>query len=386
MYLWDITGKRYIDCLNGFGVNIYGHNPECLQSVLREYINTNPLWQSIDLFTPERIDFVEELFGLLPDELKEYKICFPGPTGSESVEAAIQIAQKTTKRRGIFSFAGCYHGNTMCTNSLTGNKHCSSIGTTGYIYHMPFPRKNKDDCPFELGGVQSINTSLSYIRNLLKDPKGGTDIPAAMIIEPCQSDGGIIPTPPEFLKGLKHICDDYNIIFISDEVQTGFGKTGHLFGYQHANIVPDILCCSKSWGGGLPLAFTLYKDTLDGVPHSGTFRGNQIAFKLGVYFMKTFKIDNTIGNVSEIEKYLNQNVKNLSKHSFIHEVRVCGSLMGIEFVTAEKCKNIFDRFLENGLIVKIGGRYNKTLIFWCMLNLNRSQLNEIFNVINISIV
>lgn len=94
-----------------------------------------------------------------------------------------------------------------------------------------------------------------------------------MIIEPCQSDRGIIPVPPRFLMGLKDICDEFDILFISDEVQTGFGKTGRLFGYQRTDIVPDIICCSKSWGGGLLLSFVLYNNRLTGVPHSGTFRG-----------------------------------------------------------------------------------------------------------------
>ena len=388
MYIWDIEGKRYIDCLNGFGVNILGHNPDCLNSTLREYINIDPIWQSIDLFTPERIDFIETLYQLIPTELKNYKIAFSGPTGSESIEMAIKISRNTKKRFGIFAFQGCFHGSTIGANTLTGNKHNQNIGNIPYIYHMPFPREKKEDCPYSVGGEESINLCLKYIRHLLLDKKGGTDLPAAMIVEPCQSDGGIILTPQKFLQGLYKICQEFDILYISDEVQTGFGKTGTLFGYELANkdnlenkIFPDILVCSKSWGGGLPLSFCLYQKDLNSLPHTGTFRGNQIAFKLGTFFMKYFQENRILNNVKNIEKFWLNKYNDVINYDFVYDFRIVGSLLAIEFQTPEICQNIFDKFLEIGLLTKLGGRNNKTLIFWCMLNLNQEQLNEIYEVI-----
>lgn len=380
LYVWDIDNKKYVDCLNGFGVNILGHNPPCLQNALREYINTNPIWQGLDLMTPEHIDFVETLFKLLPEKIRNHKICFIGPTGSEAVEMAIKLARQQTKRFGIFAFAGCFHGSTIGANTLTGNRHDQSMGSLSHVYHMPFPRVKDIDCPFGKGNDESVELCLKYVRNLLLDKKGGTDIPAAMIIEPVQSDGGIIPTPVKFLEGLYELCTEFNILFISDEIQTGFGKTGNLFGYQLANIVPDIITCSKSWGGSLPLSFVLYSNKIKGLPHSGTFRGNQIAFKLGYFFMNYFQEHNILDNVKKIERFWLDRHDRILELTSIHEFRVCGSLLGLEFNTRELCDKAFSSFLNNGLLVKQGGRDYKTLILWCMLNLDTDDLQEIYDI------
>jgi diaminobutyrate-2-oxoglutarate transaminase/L-2,4-diaminobutyrate decarboxylase len=192
---------------------------------------------------------------------------------------ALKMSRKCTGRQGIFAFRGCFHGSTISANSLTGNAGDGDIiRSAAHIHHMPLPRVQASDCPYGRGGEESVELCLLHVQGALEDNKGGTNLPAAMIIEPVQSDGGIIPVPPRFLEGLRKLCDTHGVILISDEVQCGFGKTGHLFGYQRASIVPDILVCSKAWGGGQPLSFVLYRNLSGAMAHTGTWRGNQLAF------------------------------------------------------------------------------------------------------------
>jgi diaminobutyrate-2-oxoglutarate transaminase len=377
MRIFDDAGKAYLDCLNGFGVNPLGHNPPCLQETLVKYVSTRPLWSAIDLYTPERVEFITTLFENVPVELQNYKICFTGPTGSEANEMALKMARKSTGRMGIFAFRGCFHGSTITTCTLTGNTGDGDfIRSAGHIHHMPFPREQAADCPYKKGGEESVDLCLMHVQGAVEDAKGGTNMPAAMIIEPVQSDGGIIPVPARFLEGLRALCNKHDIVFISDEVQCGFGKTGHLFGYQRASIVPDILTCSKAWGGGQPLAFVLYGSRITPMAPTGTWRGNQIAFKLGAAFLRELMDQRVLSNVSKIEKFWNGEMAAVKNFRGVHDFRVCGGLLALEFDSPSTSKAVFDAFLEAdvGLLTKRGGRDYRTLIFWFSLNIPHEEL------------
>jgi hypothetical protein len=138
IHMFDDAGKAYVDCLNGFGVNPLGHNPPILQETMMEYMQTCPLWSAIDLYTPERVEFIETLFAALPEELQaDFKICFTGPTGSEANEMALKMVRKTTGRQGIFAFRGCFHGSTITTSTLTGNAGDGDlIRSAAHLHHM----------------------------------------------------------------------------------------------------------------------------------------------------------------------------------------------------------------------------------------------------------
>lgn len=348
-----------------------------------EYMQACPLWSAIDLYTPERVEFIETLFAALPEELRaDFKICFTGPTGSEANEMALKMVRKTTGRQGIFAFRGCFHGSTITTSTLTGNAGDGDlIRSAAHVHHMPFPRLQAKDCPYGRGGEESVDLCLMHVKGALGDPKGGMNLPAAMIIEPVQSDGGIIPTPIRFLEGLRELCNLHGILFISDEVQCGFGKTGQLFGYQRAAIVPDIIVCSKAWGGGQPLAFVLYGPKVAPMAPTGTWRGNQLAFKLGAAFLRELSNKNILENVKAVEQFWSREAENikLKFNSSIHEIRVSGGLMGLEFESRDTCKAVFDALLEaeEGLLTKWGGRNYQTLIFWFALNTSAEQNEHI---------
>lgn len=386
IHIFDDSGKAYVDCLNGFGVNPLGHNPPVLTETLQSYLLTSPIWSAIDLQTPERVDFVETLFASLPAKLRSFKICFTGPSGSEANEMALKMARKSTCRSGIFAFRGCFHGSTITANSLTGNVGDNDlVRCAAHVHHMPFPRLQPKDCPYGRGGEESIELCLMHVQGALEDAKGGMNLPAAMIIEPVQSDGGIIPTPARFLESLRELCNKHGIIFISDEVQCGFGKTGYLFGYQRAAIVPDILVCSKAWGGGQPLSFVLYGSALKTTAPTGTWRGNQLAFKLGAAFLRELSDKHILDNVGAMEEFwlAKADCMKTTFGASIHEIRVSGGLLGLEFQSQEICKAVFDALLEadEGLLTKWGGRGYRTLIFWFALNMSQEQLRHVNKLI-----
>merc|ERR1711959_105205 len=226
-------------------------------------------------------------------------------------------------------------------------------------------------------------------KSQLSDSKGGPSLPAAIILEPVQSDGGIIPAPVAFMEGISDLCRTHDVLYISDEVQTGFGKCGTLFGYQRSNARPDILTCSKAWGGGLPLAFVLYSSRLGGLPHSGTLRGNQMALHLGALCLDHLFAEDVLQNVERIERFWLSAAPALRRHEGVVEVRSVGALLGVEFETPERSEAIFQHLLdhgEHGVLCKRAGRDKKTLVFWMMLNLTEDTCTAVCNALDKAIV
>jgi diaminobutyrate-2-oxoglutarate transaminase len=385
-YLFDDQGSKYIDCLNGFGVNAFGHNPPFLKRAMHEFLDADCLWQSNDMFTNERAEFNQKLFSVLPPELCEHRIAFTGPTGTEANEWAIKLARASTGRSGIWCFRGGFHGSAFLTHSLTSQRRGESTGIAPHTMHLPFPHELPQHCPFEVGGDDSVRLCLAFLKSQLSDSKGGPSLPAAIILEPVQSDGGIVPAPSAFIQGVYDLCKAHGILYISDEVQTGFGKCGTLFGYQRTNICPDILTCSKAWGGGLPLAFVLYASNLGGLPHSGTFRGNQMALRLGAICLDHLYSGNYLQNVKTMERFWQGAASQLQTQRGVLAVRVAGALVGIEMETAQLCETAFHHLLEHGVLCKMAGRDKKTLVFWMQLNLTEEICGTILQAVTNAIV
>jgi len=239
---------------------------------------------------------------------------------------------------------------------------------------------------FEVGGDDSVRLCLAFLKSQLSDSKGGPSLPAAIILEPVQSDGGIVPAPSAFIQGVYDLCKAHGILYISDEVQTGFGKCGTLFGYQRTNICPDILTCSKAWGGGLPLAFVLYASSLGGLPHSGTFRGNQMALRLGAICLDHLYSGNYLQNVKTMERFWLGAASQLQTQTGVLAVRVAGALVGIEMETQQLCEAAFHHLLEHGVLCKMAGRDKKTLVFWMQLNLTEEICGTILEAVTNAIV
>lgn len=272
--LYAEDGRGYVDFFSGAGALNYGHNPDFIKDRLLEHLSSDRMVHGLDLATVVKRDFLRafETIVLQPRQL-DYKVQFCSPSGASSVEAALALARRVTGRVGIAAFSGSWHGMTTGCLSVTGNRtHRASAGA-------PLPAATF--LPYE-DGPHRLPDSLGYVAHLLEDPSSGVDLPAAVIVESVQAESGVYVASPEWLRGLRALCDRFGILMIVDDVQAGCGRTGDFFSFEAAGIVPDLVCLSKSIGGyGLPMAIVLMKrahDRWQPGEHTGTFRGNQLAF------------------------------------------------------------------------------------------------------------
>jgi diaminobutyrate-2-oxoglutarate transaminase len=390
-----MDGNQFIDCLAGAGTLALGHNHtvvrEAIEDVLQSYL---PL-HTLDLTTPVKEAFVDELFDSLPHSFAEKaKVQFCGPTGGDAIEAALKLVKTATGNRSILSFQGGYHGSTHGTLSISGtlgpkkNIHALVPDT----HFLPYPYAYR--CPFGIGKEGHVISS-NYIENLLDDPESGIVKPAGIIVEVVQGEGGSIPAPVAWLKELRRITKERNIPLIIDEVQTGIGRTGKMFAFEHAGIEPDVLVLSKAIGGSLPLSVMLYDRRLDQWEpgaHIGTFRGNQMAMATGKATLQYIKEHQLPNQVEKNGAYLTKQLQEIQKsmHS-IGDIRGRGLMLGIEIINPTKDANqigsypaypelaskIQQECFKRGLILEVGGRFSSVIRLLPPLIITKEQIDEV---------
>jgi len=402
--VFDVDGREYLDCLACAGTLATGHNhPQVTEGVLA-FLQSRHLLQSLDITTPAKHAFIEKLFACLPEKFaQKAKIQFCGPTGSDAVEAAIKLFKTATNRRTVFAFHGAYHGMTAGSLALTGNLTAKNnvAALMPDVHFLPYPYPYR--CPFGLGGKKSYEISLQYIERLLTDPESGIPLPAAILVEPIQGEGGVIPAPNEWLVGLRRITAELNIPLVIDEIQTGFGRTGKMFAFEHSGITTDAIVISKAIGGGFPLSALLYHEQYDlWLPgaHAGTFRGNQIAMVAGTITLEVIKSEKLVEEACRKGQILERELRELAKrYACIGDVRGKGLMWGLEIVDTngkrdllgsypaggELAKKIKSRCLENGLIIESGGRHGAVLRFLPPLILTDTEITELINKLDFSI-
>ena len=259
MYITDVEGRKYLDCLAGAGTLALGHNHPVVVEAMEKVIKDRLPLHTLDITTPVKENFVDELFASLPDQFRDRaKIQFCGPTGGDAIEAALKLVKTATGRQSILTFQGGYHGSTHGTMAISGNlspkQHVQ--GLIPDTHFLPYPYTYR--CPFGRKGEDGHQLSSAYIEHLLDDPESGILPPAAVICETVQGEGGSIPAPIEWLQEIRRITKERGIPLIIDEVQTGIGRTGKMFSFEHAGIVPDVFVLSKAIGGSLPLSVVIY--------------------------------------------------------------------------------------------------------------------------------
>lgn len=350
------NGKEYIDFFCGAGALNYGHNNDFIKSEIIKYLEDDGIIHSLDMFTSAKRDFIEFFEEkILEPRGFNYKIQFPGPTGTNAVEAALKLARKVKKRNNIFAFMGAFHGMTLGSLSMTTDR--DSRAGAGVVLtdvtHIPTPYMFPD---FDV---------LQYMQTLIDDDHSGVSKPAAVFIEPVQADGGIHVFSVEFLKGLREFCTKNDILLVCDDIQVGSARTGYYFSFERAGITPDIVTLSKSIGGyGMPFALVLFKPELDvwsPGEHNGTFRGSQlsmVAAKAGLQLMLEQKVEAKVKEQSAIiAEYLGQ-IKGIND-SF--DVRGIGFIWGVDCNKVKPdvvSRAIVRECFENGLIVERAGRNN----------------------------
>ncbi len=359
--LWDTHGKEYIDFFSGAGALNYGHNHPRLKQALLKYIEEDGITHSLDMYTEAKARFLERFSDIILDPRNmHYRIMFPGPTGTNSVESALKLARKITRRESVISFTNAFHGMTLGSLALSGNqfKRNGAGVPLPFTVHMPY------DGYFGPG----IDT-IEYLERFLQDLGSGVSLPAAVIVETIQGEGGVNVASARWLRRVEQICRAYDILFIADDVQVGCGRTGPFFSFEEYQINPDIICLSKSISGyGLPMALTLIKPELDQWEpgeHNGTFRGNNPAFVTAAQALSTFWEDKVLSQQTHRKgEYVRQVLHHLSTQyaQALPEVRGKGLIWGL---AAESRDDLASRIsmeaFKQGLIIETSGSESNVL-------------------------
>jgi diaminobutyrate-2-oxoglutarate transaminase len=349
--LIDEEGREYIDFFAGAGVLNYGHNPPELKEPLIDYLTQNGVTHSLDMATEAKRNLLNTLERvILKPRGLEYKSMFPGPTGTNAVEAALKLARKVTGRQNVVAFTNGFHGMTLGSLALTGNS--SKRGGAGVplnnVTHMPF-------CDYHGTDVDTISSLEQY----LEDSSSGLDHPAAFILETVQAEGGVNVASRQWLKRLETLAKRFDILLIVDDIQVGCGRTGPFFSFEPFGIEPDIVCLSKSLSGyGLPLALVLLKpehDQFEPGEHNGTFRGHNLAFVTATAALETFWTDDALSNrVKQNAKLIQTALLDMAEE-FDADVRGRGMIQGIEFKDPTLAERISREAFDRGLVIETSG-------------------------------
>lgn len=404
IYVEDVEGRVFIDCLAGAGTLALGHNHpvvvEAIQQVLRDGL---PL-HTLDLTTPVKDRFTQDLFDALPPAFaRNAKVQFCGPTGSDGVEAALKLVKTATGRGTMLAFHGAYHGMTQGTLHMMGSlgpKRPLNSVLQG-VQFLPYPYDYR--CPFGLGGEAGVQAGLRYIETVMTDPEGGVPQAAGMVFEAVQGEGGVIPAPATWVQGVRQLTADAGVPLIIDEVQTGFGRTGRMFAFEHAGITPDVIVLSKAIGGSLPLSVMVYQGELDQWKpgaHAGTFRGNQMAMAAGSATIRFIRNEGLCERAQAAGQRLMDGLRQIQReHPCLGDVRGLGLMVGVEVIDPDADTNamghppaapklagaIQAECLRHGLIIELGGRHGSVVRFLPPLLISDAQIGLVVDIFGVAI-
>ncbi|MCE8019063.1 diaminobutyrate--2-oxoglutarate transaminase [Halomonas sp. MCCC 1A11036] len=385
--LTDEEGREYIDFLAGAGTLNYGHNNPHLKQALLDYLDSDGIVHGLDFWTAAKRDYLETLEEvILKPRGLEYKVHLPGPTGTNAVEAAIRLARVAQGRHNIVTFTNGFHGVTMGALAATGNRKFREA--TGGI-----PLQGSAFIPYD-GYLGEHVDSLDYFEKLLGDNSSGLDLPAAVIVETVQGEGGINVAGIEWLKRLERICRDNDILLIVDDIQAGCGRTGKFFSFEHAGIKPDIVTNSKSLSGfGLPFAHVLMRPDLDKWKpgqYNGTFRGFNLAFATAAAAMRQYWRDDTFerdvqrkGRV--VEDRFQKLAAWISEQGVLASERGRGLMRGIDVGSGELADKITAKAFEKGLVIETSGQAGEVVKCLCPLTIPDEDLLKGLDILEESV-
>ncbi|MDO8345474.1 MAG: diaminobutyrate--2-oxoglutarate transaminase [Cellvibrio sp.] len=382
-YLYDGEGKAYLDFLAGAGSLNYGHNNPLLKKALMDYIEQDGIAHGLDMHTQAKAKFLTSFRDLIltPRELN-YRVQFTGPTGANAVEAALKIARKVKGRGNVIAFTNGFHGVSLGAVAATGNEH--HRGGAGV------PLSNIERMPF-CGYHGRDADTLKMMDKLLGDPSSGVDVPAAVIVEVVQGEGGLNVAADSWLQGLQKLCRKHDMLLIVDDIQAGCGRTGTFFSFESSGIKPDIVTLSKSLSGfGLPFSVVLLNPALDRwLPgeHNGTFRGNNHAFvtataALEVYWSDEHFTQEINAKAAIIKQHFTAIIERYSPPAL--RIKGRGLMQGIECINGEIAAAICRHAFERGLIIETAGNQGQVVKCFCPLTIGEEDLRKGLKIIDMS--
>lgn len=356
----DESGREYIDFFCGAGAVNYGHNHPAIKQDVLEYLASDGIQHALDMATSAKRVFLETLREvILEPRGLDYKVQFTGPTGANVVEAAFKLARMVTGRTGIVAFTHGYHGLSMGALAATANswfRDAAGAHLGDVVFH-----------PYDGYYGEDIDT-VGMLEKLIEDPSSGLDLPAAIIVETVQGEGGVNVASAEWLRALRELCTKHGIMFIADEIQIGVGRSGDFFGFEESGIVPDMVTLSKSISGyGFPMSILLIAPELDiwkPAMHTGTFRGNTVALVSAASALNHFWRDpEFVSGIARRSELVRSRLDAIAaRHPEIFTTRGRGLLQGLVGThDNELAGRISRKSFELGLIVEVSGAHDEVL-------------------------
>ncbi len=388
--LYDTAGRAYLDFANGIAVSVLGHRHPAVTAAIHEQVDRLIAPMAAMGYVEPTIRLAAAIADVMPEPLDTV---FFANSGSEAIEGALKLARRVTGRPGFIAFKGGFHGRTLGAASVTS----SSINyRKGYepllpVVHLaPFPAAYRD---FEGDEGRAVEVCLRQLREHVATTTPAESI-AAVVIEPVQGEGGYIPAPPAFLRGLRAFCDEHDILLILDEVQSGFGRTGCMFGFEHAGIVPDVVALAKAISNGLPLSAIVTRRELQERwgrgAHGTTFGGNPVSCAAALAVLETIRRQGLVENAARRGEQLTAGLKAImADDERIGDVRGPGLMIGMELVRdpatrepdAALCESFLGKCADEGLLVLSCGRDHNVVRFIAPLNVTEGEVEEALTIV-----
>ena len=391
-WLEDVDGNRYIDFAGGIGCLNVGHRREAIVRSVREQLDR--FMHTCVQVTPYEgyIRLAERMNEVTPGKFPK-KTLFVN-SGAEAIENAVKIARAYTKRPAIIAFEDAFHGRTMMTLALTSKTHPYKAGFApfpGDVYRIPFAYCYR--CSYSLKYPSCDLYCARHLEDTFKRVVANEEV-AAVIAEPVLGEGGFVAPPPDYFKVLVDLCHKYGVLFIADEVQSGFGRTGALFASERYGIEPDILVTAKSLGGGLPLAAVTGRAEIMDAPGpgglGGTFAGNPLSCAAALAVLDLFEHEDLLTRANELGDQFQRRARDWQRRwPLVGDVRGLGGMQAIELVQSqetkapatEETKQITQYCYEHGLITITAGTYSNVIRVLVPLVATEEQIDEGLDVL-----
>jgi 4-aminobutyrate aminotransferase/(S)-3-amino-2-methylpropionate transaminase len=389
--LTDVDGNTFIDFAGGIGCLNVGHAHPAVTRAVQEaaarFLHTDFTVVPYEGY----VALAERLLARVPISGETRAAFFN--SGAEAVENAVKIARAATGRPGVIAFEGAFHGRTMMAMSLTSKPHPYKAGFGPFapeVYRVAYPNE------YRLG-PDAAEIALRDLHQAFKTRASAESI-AAVIIEPVQGEGGFVPAPAAYLRGLREVCDEHGIVLIADEVQSGYGRTGTMFAIEHSGVEPDLICVAKSIAGGMPISGVLGRAEIMNAPGEstigGTFVGNPLGCAAALAVLDVMDAEDLLARGTEIGRRMRERFTALqSRAPAIGDVRGLGPMIGIEFVAdplgtpaPDLATRVVQESLQRGLILLKAGMYGNVIRTLVPLVVTDDQLEEALGIFDAAVV
>src|ERR687888_212506 len=382
--LTDVDGNTFIDFSGGVGCLNVGHaNPrvvEAVQEQAAKFFHTDFTIVPYEVY----VTLAERLIATAPISGPVKAAFFNA--GTEAVENAVKFARASTKRPAVIAFEGGFHGRTLLSLTLTSKTHPYKAGLGPFapgVYRLPFAQDYRGP---------SATDALAALERALVTQVAAENV-AAIVLEPVQGEGGFVVAPPQFLEGVRRICDDNGIVLVVDEVQTGFGRTGKMWGIEHYNLEPDLMCVAKSIAGGLPLSGVIGRAEIMDAPGDsaigGTYVGNPLAQAAALAVLDIFEDEGLVDRAAQIGDTIRERMQAWQQRwPAVGDVRGLGAMLAIELVhdsatkdpAPELATRVVEAAAERGLLLLKSGIYSNCIRVLVPLVISDAQVDEALNV------